>query len=288
MTEKIALLVDSGSDVPLALVEQSPNIRIVPLILTVEGKEYLDRETIQPDEFYDQLTKWSELPKTASPTPGSILTKIQELKAEGYTHIIGITVSSGLSGTYHSFVQMSQEVEDLKMTVIDTKSVGIGSGLFAVAAQEGIEAGDSFEQIIQRLEKAVDPSSVYFYIPSLKYLRAGGRIGKVAGLVGSVMQIKPIIACDSEGIYYPVAKARNEGKAIQKLISLVEADLEKGGDTIRLGIAEGANQELYAKLIAYMKENHPEINIFTGNISPALGVHTGPGLVGIGVFRTQD
>ncbi|GAB6092927.1 DegV family protein [Furfurilactobacillus curtus] len=282
MTEKIALLVDSGSDVPPRLIAEKDNLRIVPLQITIDGQTYADGQKITPAEFYQRQAAAAELPKTASPTMGDIMTQIDDLKAGGYTHVIGITMSAALSVTNNAFQQAADSQTDVTMSVINTQSIGIGSGLFAVYAEDLIEAGDSFNSIVAKLDAAIPHSHVYFYIPTLTYLRAGGRIGRVAGLVGSALSIKPVITCDEEGVYTTIARARTEKKAIDKMIALAVDDI-KSHNQVRVAVANGDNEPLMDTIIEQLHTQFPQLTIETGEISAALGAHTGPGLVGITV-----
>ncbi|KRM31030.1 EDD domain protein, DegV family [Agrilactobacillus composti DSM 18527 = JCM 14202] len=283
MTEKIALLVDSASDVPKETLAKHKNIAIVPETIAFGDKIYRDSVDITPDQFYRKLQTAPELPKSACPGLGAVQTALEDLAAHGYTNVIGITISSGLSAAYNVFCQAADNVNSLQTTIIDTKNIGIGSGLFAVYAQELIDQQLPYATIVARLQAGVAPSRIYFYIPTLKYLQAGGRIGKVAGLLGSILRIKPVISCNPDGIYYPLFKARSEPKAIAKMIDLAVAQVKAHPNT-RIAVAEGDNKPLLQKIVASLKQRLPAMTkIYIGSISPVLGVHTGPGLVGMAI-----
>ncbi|GHP14261.1 hypothetical protein YK48G_16860 [Lentilactobacillus fungorum] len=281
MAEKIALLVDSGSDVPPETLAKYDNIGVAPMLINLEGKEYRDNVDITPDEFYTRLASVDKLPTTAAPTLGSVQQQVDRLKAQGFDHIIGITISAKLSVTNHLFQQAAQEA-GVPMVVINTKNIGIGSGLFAVYAEELIDAGKSYQEIVDRLNAAVSKSRIFFYIPSLKYLRAGGRIGRVAGLVGSLLKIKPVISCDQDGIYFPITKARTEQKAIVRMVHLA-SEAVKAADNVRIAVVNGADESLMQNVADQLHHLFPGDKIYKGSVSPVLGVHTGPGLVGIAV-----
>ncbi|AQW21547.1 fatty acid-binding protein DegV [Lentilactobacillus curieae] len=280
MQPKIGLLVDSAFDIP-AEIAANTNVDIVPLIVTVNGEEYLDRETIDTNEVYRFMDK-DVIPKTASPTIELVIKSIERLKSRGFTEIVAVTISGGLSVTNQVFKQAAEQYSDLKISVIDTKNIGIGSGLIATYAEDLILEGVGFEDIVKRVNHSVANSRVYFYVPTLKFLRLGGRIGRVAGLVGSALKIKPIISCNEDGIYYPIAKARSESKAISKLIDLA-VEHSKTAAHARVAVVQGNDDALMKKVTAMMQEKLPKQNIYNGDVSPALGVHTGSGLIGIAV-----
>ncbi|KRM77474.1 DegV family protein [Secundilactobacillus collinoides] len=274
--KKIGLLVDSASDIPTEI-KNKVNVEVVPVVVTVNDKEYLDRETIQPQEVY-QLIEEGHIPKTASATLGMVSKCIENLKQRGYKKIIAITISSGLSVTNKAFKIAAEDVSDMMITVIDSKSIGIGSGLLAAYAEELINDNYEYQEITKRVQESVLKSKIYFYISTLKYLR----IGKVAGIVGSVLNIKPVISCDSDGIYYPVAKTRSEKKAISKLLKLA-GEAASTSKNFRIAIAQGNDKAVSNHVLAELRNSFPKHAIYTGDVSPALCVHTGPELIGIAV-----
>ncbi|WP_268912571.1 DegV family protein [Lentilactobacillus sp. SPB1-3] len=280
MQPKIGLLVDSALDIPEEVSIQD-NVEIVPLIVTVKDSEYYDRETITPDEIYNWMNQ-DVIPKTASPTIELVAKSIDKLIAKGFQEIIAITISGGLSVTNNVFKQAAKLYPDVKTDVIDSKNIGAGGGLIATYAEDLIVSLTPFEEIVDSVTHSVERSRVYFYIPSLKYLRLGGRIGRVAGMVGTALSIKPIISCNPEGIYYPVAKVRSEKKAIDKLINLALADVQ-GHDHVRMAVAQGNDLDLMQQVTDTIHSKLPTQFVYNGDVSPALGVHTGPGLVGIAV-----
>ncbi|GEK29228.1 DegV family protein [Furfurilactobacillus siliginis] len=282
MSEKIALLVDSASDVPGSVFAEHDNIAVVPLQIVIDGETLVDRETIDPATFYQRQATAKQLPKTASPSLGDVIEKVDLLKQHGFTHIVGITISAALSVTNGVFQQVADMQSDVIMSVINTKNIGVGSGLFAQYAESLIDSGQTFINVVTKLMAAVSQSSVYFYIPTLKYLRAGGRIGKVTGFVGAALNIKPVITCDSDGVYTTVAKARTEKKAIEKMIALASRDVA-GHAHARVAVGHSANPDLMKQIVMGLKGNFPGLQIEIGDISPAIGVHTGPGVVGIAV-----
>lgn len=206
MTKKIAIVVDSGSDVPQSVLDENKNIAVVPLNITMNGHNYLDAVDITPDEFYSALATAETLPQTSSPSPQAAKEAMDRLFAAGYQQILGITISSALSVTNNVFQLAAQDFPADTVTILDTKSIGIGSGIQAAYAASLINAGESFQDVIAKVRASIVKSRIYFYVPTLKYLSAGGRIGRVAGLVGSVLHIKPVISCDPEGVYYPLLR----------------------------------------------------------------------------------
>lgn len=280
--QKIAILTDSGSDVPESIREKF-NIKVIPLKIIFKDGEYIDKETITADEVYRKME--NEIPKTSLPDGEVIKAMLDEIKAEGYEKVLAITISSGLSGTNNMVRLVADQYKGLDIFVLDTKNIGIGSGLSVVEAAKQIALDTDWELLKNKLQEGIQKAKVYFHVPTLEYLQKGGRIGLVQSVVGNLMNLKPIITCNDEGIYHTVAKVRGKSKSISKTIALVEefaSNAKKynlavayGGETA-LKEAESIRKELKNKLSNYD-------NFFFDQISPALGVHTGPGLIGIGV-----
>ncbi len=284
---KIAILTDSGADVPESVKEQF-NVKVIPLKIIFKDGEYVDKLNITAEEVYKRMEK--EIPKTSLPDGEAIKEILNEIKAEGYEKVIAVTISSGLSGTNNMMRIVAEEYKDMDIFVLDTKNIGIGSGFSAVEAAFQADQGLTFEEIRTNLQKSAEKAKVYFHVPTLEYLQKGGRIGLVQSVLGSVMNLKPVITCNEDGIYHTVAKVRGKAKSVNKTIELVEeyaANSNKynlavayGGETA-IEEAKSIREELKKKLPKYE-------HFFFDQVSPALGVHTGPGLIGIGVQLLDD
>ena len=282
---KIAVLTDSCSDVPQQLLERF-NIYQVSLSINYKNKSYRDRIDITPEEVYENFQ--NEIPHTSLPTIGEIREVIEKILADGYTQIIIPVISSGLSGTYNAIKTVCDEFNNIKTAVIDTKNIAMGSGFFSIYAAQLVEKNLGFEEIVRKIEDKIKESHIYYSLQTLHYLVKGGRLGRVEGMLGSMLQIKPIISCDDDGIYYTVEKVRGRKQSINKLVEIVQNKI-KDKKNYYLGISHGYAQEEADKIKEKMKAYIDNAVIFVeGQISPALGVHTGPGLIGIGFFPLDD
>lgn len=283
--EKIAILVDTCCDVPMHLVKEY-GMYVLPLKVIYQDHEYLDRVNITPEEVYANFDK--EIPKTSLPSGEDVNKVFAQIRDDGYQKVIAITLSSGLSGTYNVVSLMAQEFEDLEVFVLDTKNIAIGSGFHAIQAARYIEKGMTFEEITKKLQSDIPKSKVFFVVSTLEYLQKGGRIGLVASLFGNALNLKPIISCNEEGIYYTVAKVRGRHKSISKLIDIAMAEIGQY-KRYNLAIVHGDAQEAVTKVIEHVKPQLPNAEVFVeGQISPVLGVHTGPGLIGIAFEGLDD
>lgn len=278
MLPKIAILTDSGSDVP-AEIAQDLEIFVVPLQVNYKDRSYLDGVDIDAQTVYDRLP--IEIPTTSLPRGEDVLRVFQSIQAKGYTHVLAVVLSSGLSGT-HNLLRLMRDELPLPMEVIDTKNIGIGSGLSVIKAARLVKEGMGWDELLIKMEDVVKKTKVFFVLNTLEYLQKGGRIGKVTALVGYVLDLKPIITCNEEGIYTTISKARGRKTSINRCMN-VALEFAKDAPSITIGIVHGDAYEEMMNLKDVMQERVPQAKIFTGQVSPALGVHTGPGLIGMGI-----
>lgn len=280
-TEKVAILVDSGCDVPENLIEKY-HMKLTRLHVLYPGEDYQDDLSIQPEMVYRRFPK--EIPTTSTPGPQDISDAVAGIKAEGYTHVIAVCISSGLSATYNTVCGVLREEQELCSFVLDTKNISAGAGILAVWAAKQLEDGLSFDQVVALLPKKVADSKIFYYMDTLEYLQKGGRIGLVSSLLGSMLNIKPIISCNSEGVYYTVAKIRGSKQALKKLLEEVAAFAGNGPVWAMLMNGDAAKQA--AEIRPTLMERLPNSTLVVEKqITASMAVHTGPGLIGIGVLR---
>lgn len=282
---KIAILTDSCSDVPRNLLERF-HIYEMALSINYKDKSYRDRVDITPEEVYENLQ--NEIPHTSLPTIGEMHEKIEKIIADGYNQIIIPVISSGLSGTCKAIEMVCKEFSSIRTAVIDTKNIALGSGFLSVYAAQLVDKQLNFDEIVKKINDKVEASHIYYSLQTLNYLVKGGRLGRVEGFFGSVLQVKPIISCDKDGIYYTVEKVRGRKQSINKLIEIIQ-DKIKDKKNYYLAICHGYAQEEADKIRERMQPYIKNATLYMeGQISPALGVHTGPGLVGIGYLNLDD
>lgn len=180
---------------------------------------------------------------------------------------------------------MMKDIPDLEIFTFNTKNIGIGAGFFALDVLHKIDEGASFEQICPYLDKQIKKSKVFFALATLEYLQKGGRIGFVASLLGTALRIKPVISCNDEGIYYTVKKTRGRRQSLAQIIEQVSTFAQES-DHYMVAVCsskEPVEEENLKNDLANIL--HPERPIFKAILDPALAVHTGPGLIGAGVYH---
>ena len=279
-TDKIALLVDSCTDVPDDMIEKY-GMFVIPLKIIYKDRVYTDKVDINAEKVYAHLD--IEIPTTSLPDGQEITTIFDKIKNEDYTKVVVVTISSGLSGTNNLVRLIAEDYSGLDVFVVDTKNIGIGSGMQGIQAGQLIASGADWNTIKTTLTANVAKSKVFFCVDTLLYLQKGGRIGLVSSILGSALNLRPIISCNEDGVYYTVAKVRGRKKNLEKAVELATKFIGSH-QRFNLAIVDGAAKEEAKEITAKLKQLFPQAEaIFEGPVGPALGVHTGPGLIGIGI-----
>ncbi|MFW6378320.1 MAG: DegV family protein, partial [Bacillota bacterium] len=213
MNEKIAIVTDSTSDLKKEDLDKY-GIKSLPLKVIYKDRQYQDRVDITPAEVYERME--DEIPTTSMPSPQEIEDLYTELKEEGYTHIISIHISSGLSATYSNCRMVAEQMENINVEVIDSQMLSMGLGRLVLYAKDLVASAElTCNEIIDKIEEKKDKIEIFFVVETLKYLKKGGRIGKVSGTIGELLNIKPIISIDDDGEYYTFTKVRGRKKSIK-------------------------------------------------------------------------
>lgn len=276
---KIAIVTDSTCDLDQELAEKL-NIHILPLkVVYPDGAEYQDGIEITPEEVYARMPE--ETPSTSMPGPGDIRALFEKLRDEGYQQVIAIHISSGLSGTLDVVRMVAKDFPELEVEIIDSKALSLALGFLVLKAVQLRDLGAKFREIIDELHQARQKIKVFFVVKTLEYLKKGGRIGLVSGSLGEILDVKPIISINEDGKYYTYSKVRGRARSLAKLKEIFKEKTK--GKTINLAVAhsdaveeaKAIYQELLESASCKIKES------WFGQIGPVMGVHAGPGLIGI-------
>jgi len=273
---KIAIVTDSTSDIDPEMIQEF-GIEVLPLHIVYQDREYLDRVNISPNEVYDNMDV--EVPTTSLPSPAEISNLFGRLRDAHVTHILAIHISSGLSGTYETVCQVAQEYKEMVIEVMDSKSLSMGLGFSVLEAARQLRHSTDFQSVVNAAKNVSHQTRLYFVLSTLEYLKRGGRIGYVSGTLGELLNIKPIITVNPEGKYVTFAKVRGRDQSLKKLFDILTESIQVGQFNVAI-VHGGAEQE--AHTLWEKASQLPNINkLLFNQISPVMGVHTGPGLVGI-------
>jgi DegV family protein with EDD domain len=282
---RVKLVTDSTADISREVCI-SLGIEVVPLKVHFGNDTYRDGVTLQAEQFYELLKQSSVLPTTSQPSPVDFLEIYKRLNEEPDVQIISIHISSELSGTYQSAVLAKSLLkEKADITTIDSRTASYGFGGIVVAAAEAAGQGKSKEEITMLIQKLMEQSKLYFLVDTLEYLQRGGRIGKVAALLGSLLKIKPILSVE-DGEAVSVDKVRGQKAAVQRIIELLKLK-EMAASKVRVMIAHSNSPEAAEQLGSLMKENFQITTLSFTTLGPVIGTHVGPGTVAVFMFPVE-
>jgi len=282
------IVTDCAADLVRGEIE-SLGITEAPLFIQFPGGE-ANSADLTPDEFYDKLESMKPaIPTTSLPSEG-IFSGIFDKLAETSKEILSIHISSGLSGTFQAARNGGEKIKNAVVTAVDSMTLSGGERFQVLAAAWAAKAGWSIESILERLNKIRENTEVIYTLETLDYLARGGRIGRVQALAGSLLKIKPVIRVDrKDGKYSTVGKNRTLAQSMQTISDHLSAMY--GTVPLWATVLHGRLQESANSLSKLLQENLNIQKLEVLRISPVLGVHTGPGIVGVSVlpmYLVQD
>lgn len=283
----LGIICDSATDMPVELAKKE-YIEVIPLRVILGEKSYRDNLEINEATLLDYMK--DDFAKTSLPSYEEVERGFLRLIDNGYDEILAINISSGLSGTYNLFKLVANDISvkypNIRIETFDTLSISIGSGLFVHKAAELHKEGKNIDEILESLrEYGKGKINGFFIIPTLKFLKAGGRIGRVSATIGDVLNLKPVISVDRTGVYYSVAKARGMKRALDKMIERL-LDFTEGKTIEALTVCRSG------ELDSTFNSLNKLLNVFKGvkigktfnqKVSSSMTVHAGEGLVGVAV-----
>lgn len=280
--QKIKLLSDSSCDLSLETANRY-NIGLLPIKLIYNNGEYLDKITISSEEMYARLKE--EIPTTSLPDMDYCRKVLNQVKEEGYTDVIVITVSSKLSGTLNGIRILSHDFEDLNFHFFDTRTLGYPQGTIAIEGAKMLDKGMMVEELLENLEDVRKRVTGYVVVNTLEYMVKGGRISKVKGTLGEMIHLKPIISSNDEGLLYKYNQSRGRVQSISKLKKALEEHLNKAKCNVWVlsGDAKEEAENFYNEFKDDPRVNEISIEV----IGAAMGVHTGPGALGVSILELK-
>ncbi len=273
----VTIITDSSAYLPKEYIAKY-DIDVIPLTLVWEGKSYRDGIEISADEFYTKLAKADTLPTTSQVTENDYTQHIQKALDTGNSVLI-LPISSGISASYQSALAAIRNFKGKPVELIDTKLVSMALGFMVLAVARAAKKGASLLECKELALKAYNHIGVYFTVESLKYLHKGGRIGGAKRLLGSVLQIKPILKIH-EGHIDAAESVTTRKRAIERMVELVKQAVS-GKTMVRVSVFHAQETELATELqMRLNKEMNAEEGILS-EISPVVGAHVGPGTMAI-------
>ena len=276
----VKIVTDSTADLPGDVVERF-GITVVAQNVHFGTETYKDNVTITPDAFYEMLATSKELPKTSQASPGETK-EVYDAVGDGADGIVSVHVGAALSGTYNSALQAKElTTATCPIEVVDTTQASMGEGLVAIAAAEAANGGASVAEVAEIARSASGRAYTLALLETLEYLQRGGRIGKAQAMLGSILQIKPMIIVRDGGVH-ELGKARTFAKG---LVKLREAALDMG-PADALAVIHNTSAEAAQAFADGIADILPAgASPYIARFGPALGVHVGPGAIGVSLVR---
>jgi len=280
----VGVLTDSCASIPEALIEKL-RIEVVPYYMHRGLETLRDLVDVQREEFFRWLPTAQELPKTANPGPGDYLEAFRGL-ARRTKEIVSIHMTSVGSGAYQSAMtakEMAREaLPDLRIEVMDSRNVSLCQGWMVIEAARAALSGESLDDIVRLVGEMIPKTRMIQTADTLRYLYMGGRIGKAQHLVGSLLRIKPLIGM-ADGVIVPLGTTRSRRKAYARMAEMMEEAVGYMG-RVKVAFVHAAALEEIEKLQAEVEQRLTCVETLVAELSPVLGVHTGPGTAGVCYF----
>ncbi len=277
---RVAVVTDSTADLPAPLTK-ARSVTVVPLTLNLDGQSLLDGVEITPVDFYRRLPGVTTHPTTSQPSPGRFAAAYSALLAD-HDSIVSIHISEKLSGTYASARQAADMIDPARIRVIDSELVSMSLGLVTLVAATMSAKGAEIEAIEAKVLEMRSQVQTYFSVATLEYLRRGGRIGRASALLGSVLQVKPVL-CIRDGLVTPLERVRTFERALNRVVELTR-DVDRGSGVCV--IVGHADSEEDAERIGRELEPIAE-TLMIQPLGPVVGTHAGPGVVGVGCYPAE-
>ncbi|HCC08011.1 MAG TPA: DegV family protein [Clostridiales bacterium] len=275
----IRIVTDSTSDLNEELIGKY-NIEIAPLTVHFKDRAYKDTVEISAKMFYEKLKDCNELPKTSQVNPAEfedIFENILKAKDE----VLGIFISSDLSGTFNSAKIAKELIVNDKIHLIDSRNVTVGLGSIILYAAKLIEKGRTIDEIIKEIERIKNNSKLVVMADTLEYLKKGGRLSPAKAMIGTILNLKPILVL-KDGLIDTLDKVRGNGKGITYMLEYVKDYIKEDSDIF---VLNAASDEAAEKMIEKLKTEYGAKNVHKCDMGPTIGVHLGPGAVGIAILN---
>lgn len=283
-SERVRVLTDRVSDIPAHLVEKH-RIHVIPIYVTVNQEQLLDDGTISPDWYISQLATIKSKPKTAAPSPREFTNAFHQLVAEGAKEIVAFFASANMSSIYNHAKIAASEFTGIRIHIMDTQQISMGSGWLVLKAAEALQSGVAVDDVLHLVQDARKRTVVLGVLDSLDYLHKSGRVGWASAYVGDILKIKPLISFQ-KGEAQLIGKVRTHKRALKHIVDVIQAWLPAEKLAI---LHSGADQKSISRLKEKVKNCIELTDIPVVNVGPAFASHVGPKCLGLACVsvRTQ-
>ncbi|MGM9986028.1 MAG: DegV family protein [Bacillaceae bacterium] len=278
---RTVIVTDSTAYIPKEVRERY-NIHMVPLSVVFGDSSYQEETEITAEQFYIKIHEQEDLPKTSQPAVGMFMEAFEALAKENDA-ILSIHLSSGISGTYQTATSVANMIEEAKVYTYDSEISCAAQGFYVMEAVKMASEGKSPEEIIARLDEMKESIKAYFIVDDLSHLQRGGRLNGAMALVGSLLQVKPILHFEDKKIV-PFDKVRTFKRAEKRILELLNEDASKG-HPMKAVVIHGNCPEKGLELQKQLQAKYPDMEIDLSYFGPVIGTHLGEGAIGIGWYK---
>jgi DegV family protein with EDD domain len=284
--KRVTVVTDSVAQVPADITAQL-KIQVVPSTLILNGQKYQDGVDLVPNELYRRMREEQILVQTTSPPVGIFYQTFLDLIRDEVREILYIGLSSGMSATFSAAQSGARlvldEFPDQKIILLDSRKATMAQGYIAIEAARLASQGATLPQVVARAEQVRKQTGLVATLETLEYLARGGRIGKIAYLLGAAVKILPVVTIGEDGMVAPVSIGRSHEGTLKSMIKYV-AQQTQGSQTLHLAIMQADAQQRATRLRDLAIERLSPVDIIMTDFTPVMGAHAGPGLIGIAYF----
>lgn len=276
---KLAVITDSSAYLS-AKTLQREDLYVLDIPVNIDGEEYVEGINLTAEEFYQKMAQASELPKTSQPSIAKLDEILTSLKEQGYTHALGLFLSSGISGFYQNIQYMIEEYEGLTIAFPDTLITSAPLGIMVESVFNWRDQGDDFAIIQDKLAIQISHTSAFIMVDDLDHLVKGGRLSNGAAILGNLLSIKPILYFNDQGVIEVYEKVRTEKKATKRLIEIIKEATASG--QYRIIVIHGNSPEKAEELRQHLLESRVGTDISLATFGSVIGTHLGAGSIALG------
>jgi DegV family protein with EDD domain len=278
------VVTDSACDLPDDVV-RAHGIYRVPLNLIFDQRVLRDGVDITPVQFLERMRAGAH-PTTSQPTPGAFADAFRRAARDGEA-IIAVMLGSALSGTFSSAEAAAKLFEDVPMHVVDSGRASLSQGMLALRAAELVEQGWTAERIVPELLRIRGQSGLFFTLDNYDRLLASGRVGRGRAMLGTLLDIKPILAISEDGKVTPAARVRGARNVLPRLLEILERDIPGSAQQVRFGVIQIGAEEMAAEVVAALRKRFGARDVMIAPATPVIATHTGPGTWGV-AYQVED
>ena len=276
---KLAVITDSSAYLSAETLQRE-DLFVLDIPVNIDGEEYVEGINLTAEEFYQKMAQASELPKTSQPSIAKLDEILTLLKEQGYTHALGLFLSSGISGFYQNIQYMVDDYEGLTIAFPDTLITSAPLGIMVESVFNWRDQGDDFASIQDKLAIQISRTSAFIMVDDLDHLVKGGRLSNGAAILGNLLSIKPILYFNDQGVIEVYEKVRTEKKATKRLIEIIKETTASG--QYRVIVIHGNDPEKAEELRQHLLDSGVGTDISLATFGSVIGTHLGAGSIALG------